>query len=286
LVASKLEEPVEPSEEIPEVVDQEPQEQDGTIEIDHSDEPTPPVPTEPEEPEDDIHIDNDGSLKQVAELLKEQEELRKQAEEAASQVSPEPAQPTLPDDQAPKGPGMVLDPPKLGGQLTANSVPEHEQYGGTTDPMSSVEQSRPTLSHAQPSQPPADKTLSDIEESLKKAQAGEEMTAPSDQQYPDAEAITPPVPAESGDKVSSVLADLAKDETGGDVPPPPPEDYARDAVERAVNASDSYRDEPVQSLGANPLGLELHENNEDEQKEAPKSDGPPPPPVPPPLPPQ
>ncbi len=257
LVSSKLEEPVEPSSDIPDViedddtsVDTDEPHADGMIEISH-------------EPEDDIHIDDHtGDLKQMADVLLEQEAQAPDASQPEPEPSVGPPQPS----------GMILEPPTLGGQLTANSVPEHQQYEGTSDPLSGgVDPGNgSTLSHSpvepaaasqpepapeQPAEPAKDQTLSDIERTLQ---------SPHVSQYA-APASAEPAPAD-------------------DVPPPPDPDYARDAVERAVAATADYRPEPVQSLGAQEFGAAINPGLQFEEND--DSNTTPPPPVPPPLPPQ
>jgi hypothetical protein len=253
LISEKLEEPQAPSDEIPEVVEGggEPDEaeikNDGTIEISH-------------DPDDEIHIDDEGKLHKVEELLAGQ-----QGDSAEGQ-EPQPEQPS--EDTSGALPSMIMEPPSIGGQLTANSEPE--QYSGSSDPLSSeaAKLSGPTLSRNGP------QTLAQIEESVNSphlATAGD--------------GTMPPLPPTEQDPTRETPA--------SQIPPPPEPDYARDAVQRAVEAANQYQPEPIESLGATNLDLNLGNNTLPPPPVEPllppdvpeEQSGPPPPPVPPPLPP-
>jgi hypothetical protein len=124
LIASKLEEPEPPIQDAPKKqTDHEEEQQknpDGMIEIDHSAENKPepaPEPPKPEEvPHDEIHIDDQGKLRKAREFL--DHEPAEFHEQKATSVNP----------------GMVLEPPRFGGQLTSASVPDEEQYAGRPEP--------------------------------------------------------------------------------------------------------------------------------------------------------
>lgn len=265
LVSSKLEEPEVPSDEIPEVSDNGDAEavDPGMIQIDHG-------------PDDDILIDDhSGELRKVAEIIEEQEQ---------AQVEPpqEPALPPQPDapqivlesrEQADREPeaadqpasNMILQPPSMGGQLTANSEPE--QYSPSTDPLSNAENDGPLLSHDAP-QTEAAQTLSEIEKSLNSPHVADQPT--------EQPVAMPPAPAEEFMPPASVSEE---------VPPPPAPDDARDAVQKAVEALQDYRPEPTEAVGSTPVDLDLGHDEEPPQP-PPASNDNPPPPVPPPLPPQ
>jgi hypothetical protein len=252
LVASKLEEPVEPSKEIPEVAENDGKTDDGTIEIDHGN----------NSHKEDSHNDDSDEFNKVDEIL-DLEEVSRGSEDRPSEIS-----------------SMILEPPRLSnGPLTAASIPESQQYSESVDPLSTTNTVvGPTLNH-DPLELDDTKTLSEIEQSVNSPHATE--SAAQDRSYLNPEDITPP-PASNGSETP--IDPLAPPPPSAEVPPPPPQDHAREAVERAVNASDGYAPEPLQSMGSTPLGLEFHEN--DGKTDEPQSDGPPPPPVPPPLPPQ
>jgi hypothetical protein len=220
LISSKLEEskpePGEPGGEIPQVSEDEDTEatesSDGTLRIDHTVDQTDTEPLKPEgkEPEDDIKIDEHGKLHQVEDLHKGQDELNE-------------------DKPAPDQPGKIItEPPRLSGQLTANTIAEHDQPSPSTDPLS-VGAKPPLLKRDEPQSkvpsvtppqmPNDNQTLTDIEKS-----------------------------------VNSHHLNNGSEPT--DVPPQPVDD-ARSAVDRAMNTDDNYRPEPLNSVGATPVNLDL-----------------------------
>lgn len=270
LVAEKLENPPEPAEEEAEVdeEDGEPQNQSGVVEIEHSDDEQPPEesleesPEEVEkeepveehkkefvlqpikepsdEPQDDIRIDSLGKIRQMDDIIREEKERQEALDKASSSDQSS-------SSEGSSMPSMALEPPQLGGQLTANSVPESQQYTGTTDPLSSTSTIGPTLNH-QDVEDSDDKTLADIEKSV------------DSPHLQDPGEFTPPI--------------------SEDVPPQPSPDYARDAVERAANAASDYTSGPIEALGATQADLDL-DSQDNNNQESPS--GPPPPPVPPPV---
>lgn len=261
LVSSKLEQPVETSieHEEDEVSDTLPEvakpNDDGFIQIDH---------------DDDIHIDESGNLAKVTDILQEEEEKTQEQAQASTPAQPEAPIPDVvppaPEPQAPElnGPSLVYEPPTFGGQLTANTEKVDQQYISNPDPLTTPPPppQGPTLSHVEPVSTDSDEfsnqTLTDLEKSLNSPHVLDYQMTPVPP--------LPPAPPESAD-----------------VPPPPSPDYARDAVNRAVQGSTDYRPEPIQALGASPVGLDL--GHDDQKPVDPSSITPPPPPVPPPLPP-
>ncbi len=261
LIASKLEEPPAPSQEPAEITDETAQNnEDGTIEIDHSNDP----PVLDDNIDDNIKVDGSGALQPLSEEPTS-------SEETADEVSKREA---VNHDS----PSIISEPPRLGGQLTANSIPEYQQYTGSTDPLSAPTPSnnqilsRDPLPEPKDVTPPeepiisefntpdaSDKTLSEIEEAV-------------DSPHTRAE------PVESQPPTLQAIEDAY-------VPPPAPEN-ARDAVQRAVEAVDEYKPEPIEALGANPVNLDLgHEEKNDGSEENSRNNAPigPPPPVPPPM---
>lgn len=263
LVSSKLEQPIETKVEhddeqdqaldtLPEVVQN--TEDDGVIQIDH---------------DDDIHIDESGNLAKVSEVSQEGEENNPVAEK--TQVSTEDQQSQVATEQsaqAPVGPALIYEPPTFGGQLTANTEKVDQQYLSNPDPLTTAPQSKkePVLRHGQPEPivPDgfSDQTLSDLEKSLNSPHVLDYQMTP-----------LPPLPPSP--------------QPAEEVPPAPSPDYARDAVNRAVQSATDYQPEPIQALGASPVDLNLnHDGNPPvEQNNSTTSPDPPPPPVPPPLPP-
>lgn len=281
LISSKLEEVKQPEEsipdELPEVVadipssdsesesiedneeevkeEEAPKPQDGVIEIDHS--------------TDDISIDEQGRLQAIKDLEAAQAELKAQEEAAASQpepaAAPQPPTDTLseessrqylsgqessqghPEDESAsqnEDSKLVLDPPKLGGQLTANSVPEHRQYSPSVDPMngdrtdapildrSSTNEAKPDVSQPDtPDQEPKEQTLSDLERAVGShhVQEAEEQNS--------SESTIAEQPVATNDPVEQL-------------------EDARMAVEQAALTSD-YKPEPLNSVGSSPVDLNL-----------------------------
>lgn len=270
LIASKLEEPiVEAPLDIPQIKDKPAAgSPDGMIEIDHK----------ADEAEGNIHIDESGNLRQIAEL------------ETKPEVPDISLEEKLEDDpDYIPAPSIITEPPRLGGQLTANSVPEYQQYTDTTDPLSVPNERGRILSRSPvPDRPPEPapepivsefntpdvpaivstsngNTLSQIEESVN-----------SPHLVADAPPPEPPKPPEPTVEQIEAAVNAA---------PPPAPDEARDAVQRAVEAVQSYAPDPIESLGASPVDLDLAKSNGLEFEENDGSTPPtgPPPPVPPPL---
>lgn len=273
LIASKLDEPQEPAAEIPAVVesaeDAPAQTPDGTIEIDH--EPASPELTkeQPEEvPEDEIHIDDQGKLHKVRDFR----------DHSPSNETPLTAGST----------GMVLEPPTLGGQLTANSVSQDKQYSGSTDPLSKTPDSRPMLSRdaplagsssAEPVSKPAvrvddSQTLSEIEETVRMQQPAE-PPAESPQPESSDQAANNEVPELSMDELSKVAQQVAEQ---ADERPHPLEAIGATGDLNLDHAVESPTPPlPIDS----PEAASVPSDQSDEQKPSQE----PPPPVPPPLPP-
>lgn len=233
-----VDEVVQPQPEEPEAeeVPEPPKPTDGVIEIDHTQ-------------QDDIQIDEQGRLQAIKELEAAEAALREEnapATDAPAELPAAPAQPDLepvesptreyldqpPEDDSPTDSKMVLDPPQLGGQLTANSVPEYQQYTDSTDPLSAPSPS-PLLDRADNNES-TDQTLSDIERAV-------------------------------------------------DSPHIQTEEDARNAVEQAVDASGTYRPEPISALGSTPVNLDLGRNPQNPEEPQASNETPTPPPVPPPM---
>lgn len=225
-----------------------------------------------------------------------------------------PAKPQEEANDAPRGTtggtSMVLEPPSLGGRLTANSEPEHEQLDPSTDPLSNVTTSQPLLSRTpmgtssqstdapdKPQEP--ELTLEGIEESVdsphlqaapeeKPAEpAVESATEPAPAVAPEpvipvptpdptpADSPATPAPAEPTPPVIEPLAPVeppkpTEPEAPVDSPAetPEPQDQedkdeeiaeAREAVDDAITEAGDQPLEPVQAMGAQPLGLNLHD---------------------------
>lgn len=149
-----------------------------------------------------------------------------------------------PHEERRKRTSLITEPPTLGGQLTANSVPEYASYSPTTDPLSDT-RTQPTMrkhkktEHVDKKEADIKSTLEDIEKSVHSPHIAEQE---------------------------------------GDNGPPLPLESARHAVEEAVDASEEMQpDDPIKALNAQEFGEIEHEDDE-------KPAGPPPPVPPPMLP--
>lgn len=253
---------------------------DGSLKIKHGEQEVveedeeseiPPVKEEEEEPvqKDNIHIDDQGTFHALAEreYLKEAPaDEQKPEEEFDEAPSGQPFSPT---------PSMITEPPKLGGQLTANSVPESQQYSASTDPLSSTESAKAPLLGRK------DKKESKKPDEPAKA---EETPASVDPviPLPPEEQMAPVVPPEPKKPTVSEVEDIlaGKDQTLDDIEkkldsPHLDANSARQAATAAAEAADSSP-KPAESHGASDVNL--GKESEDE-----KSSDNPPPPVPPPM---
>lgn len=229
LVSTKLE--AQKEEVLPEVTKKEekkeiPKEDDGVIEIDHSPEnPIPPPPAE-DPPSDEDHGPN-----QI--LIDETGQIKKLAEE------------TVQEDKSPTKNRIISEPPRLGGQLTANSRPAEEQYTGSTDPLSNMPD-KPLLKRDHGSS-----------RNISKPKTEEE---PQDEQLDDAQTITE-LELSVGSPHTSEVPETSVDD-------------ARTAVEKATNEVDIDDPRPQARVDQGATSF-------DASKDAAPSS--PPPPVPPPF---
>ncbi len=260
LVATKLEETHEvvidesadESSEIPEVTEGDESEQQktsdpGLIEIDHE--------------EDEIHIDDTGQLRQISEIL---DDVRDNNEALDNVEVPEPVDENAEITQTPPitGSSMVFEPPKFGGQLTANTEPVDQNYKSNPDPaLKSQDGASDTLTHTSDTQ-----TLSDLEKSV---------GSPHTMEYQSPQEST----TTHGKTIQPITESVASNTPAVDV------SYAQSAVERAVAGSTDYKPEPIQALGAQPVGLDLGhpEPTVITPDNGSGQTGTPPPPVPPPM---
>lgn len=237
------------------------------VELDNEEAEIPPVSEQEEDEEepvdkDNIHIDEQGSFHALAEreYLKQApaDEDQAKAEEFEEAPSGQPFSSTS---------SMITEPPKLGGQLTANSVPEDQQYTASTDPLSSTQSAHAPL-------------LGRKDKPEEKSTTPEPVTP-----LPLEEQIEPPVPAPKPESKKPTLSEVedilgSKDQTLDDIEhkldsPHLDADTARDAARVAAEAADTAP-KPAQSMGSS--NVDLGKDSEDE-----KSSDNPPPPVPPPM---
>lgn len=233
---------VEPEAELPEVVEEsipvteppaatEPKEPtketaqssaDGSLLIDHGDGRV--VENEESNESDEpvveqIHIDEEG-------ILKSAQEFDAVKQKIVQPLPPAPAPSAATSDvKKPKADSrLILEPPILGGKLTANSEPE--ALDPSTDPLGATAPTGPMLTHQEATppdtfdtSPKSPDTLSELEKAVASPHVA--LAAP----------VTPPVV----DELNS----------------------ARDAVTQAVIGSTPQVLEPVQALNAQPMDLGL-----------------------------
>lgn len=227
----------------------------GTLRIEHKDEPK-----EPKEPKktDDFKLP-EGSKTD------------------ADDISPPPlVEPPALDANSPAvspGAKIMTEPPTLGSALTANT--QEEPLDPTTDPFSLPQTDKPELMDHKPSTVPAD-------------QPAQAFTPPPTSWSPPALATPAPQPTPPAPE-KETLTEIEKS-VGSPHTQAEEVDTARSQVDQALRAAstDTAVEEPIQALNAQPLGENLHidENGipstltPDPQVNDPTA----PPPVPPPIP--
>lgn len=214
LVAAKLQEPVkavEPGKEGDST-------DNGTLAIDHpAAKKDTELPQPIEQSDEAIHIDDDGNLKTG---------LQDEVEKPKEDIKPS---------------RLTLEPPTMGGTLTASTADNHLEP--SIDPLSGVSDTKKTLEHS-------DK-LDDKSEgpSSKGVDLQPTQTLSSLEEQVDSPHITPP-------KADDVPAAMPPVDSTAPLPAQGIDD-ARRAVEQAAQSSLNQPLEPVQSLNAQPLGPDL-----------------------------
>lgn len=212
---------------------------------------------EPEKTLEQIEIDNNGIIKTAHEI------------EAMKQKVVEP----LPEDESSvdnPDSRLITQPPTLGGTLTANSKPE--SLDSSIDPLGVNQPQGPLLSHnSRPTESPLAAPLDGLQTPTAQDIIG---VTPKNVYIPDNPATLDPLtqnPAPSpAEKPADTLSDLEKVVNSPHIeqsksPTMPLEtvrgtdgiDAARDAVNDAVIGTTSQVIEPIQSLNAQPMDLNL-----------------------------
>ncbi|HEY5152358.1 MAG TPA: hypothetical protein VII55_00115 [Candidatus Saccharimonadales bacterium] len=288
LVASKLEEPELPA--IPVAAagqngsPDEVGDDDGTLKIDHrNNDELPKQDSVPLEPADDTKPawpkPDDLNLPPLA-------------------LPPEPA-PTAPTGNPAtsmhQGPKLMTEPPTMGGRLTANST--EEALDPTSDPFSLPQAEMPQLldhKNDTSADVPQFGSLPPDAPSMPPAAPPEPVFTPPPASWTPSPASSPasappappePAPANNDDRT------LIELEAAVDSPHIKAEsvDEARNEVEQALNNAPESAPEPIEALGAQQLGVDLHPSNGTGNVSA-STDSPQvtdptaPPPVPPPIP--
>lgn len=258
LVAEKLEAPTqepEPSSESDTASDEgDQQSHDGILDIAHDD-------SEPAAGDTDLDLPPPQPSAQ---------------EDDYTDTSGLPELPDLPELQSPREPTdgadtssvsggsrLVTEPPSMGGTLTANS--STPKLDPVTDPLSMPANDQAKLLDRKPG-PLDDAAAETPAPTQSPAEASNLMPPPADWKPP-----TPPAPAPepespaapaSGDSTNQTLSDLEASVEAQTTPEPPADlNAARDEVNRAINGAvdpNAPSTEPVQALNAQPLGDNLH----------------------------
>ena len=192
-----------------------------------------------------------------------------------------PAQSESPPKSQAKKNRVIHEPPEMGGQLTANTIPEEARYTGSTDPLSNMPDI-PVLNREDAQEDNVDSLLPPSDNSST-AKANNLPPIDDKQTLTDIEkTVSSPHLNSSSDDSSSVSA---TDDSTSTNDPDPSLDEARDAVLRAqaaLNGEDDTRPEPRQDMGSTELDSDLGASKDT----ANTTNNSPPPPVPPPLMPQ
>ncbi|HJQ07894.1 MAG TPA: hypothetical protein VJ836_00250 [Candidatus Saccharimonadales bacterium] len=311
LIATKLEEPPAPPpppehkpQEDREAEKQEqaapPKPDDGTLEIAHDGrerteqpKPTEESAPEPEQGERDEEAEAEERMPQIR--IDEQGSLRNIDEEKEPSFTPEMPRGSTDPTGHMGSTRMILEPPRMGGELTANTVPEDMRDANPLGmPPPPVDPFMPNGGgSAFPSPPPASATIATPVGPPPSAftPTSPPVTSPPASTPPVAPASSPlpvsqPAPPPPGQTLTEIEANVrsphlqqaavsptsppvassspvTSDNISGNASGPQPADSdlasARDAVLQALAAQPS-QPEPIQALNAQPLGSPLHDN--------------------------
>ena len=266
LVASKLEEPTDdgvsssgnnPDDGDDNTLDQteSPPADDGTIDISHDDTAGQP----------DVAADQSSSPPELPDSVDE-------TVTEPPLPEPNPTEQSQPPVGLSLGSKLIIDPPTMGGTLTANSS-QPTTLDPATDPLSLLPSEPPQLLKHDTNPPP-------ITAPLPSLTPPPSAWVPTATQPPD---LTPDVSEPPAVPVDPTLSQLEESVNSPHVEPAQL-DSARDEVDRALNsasATDSAPPTPIQALNAQPLGDDLHPTNQPAPAD---DDADAPPPVPPPIP--
>ncbi len=151
---------------------------DGSLEIAHENEPEPLAEPEVEQQFED-------QSQNLPDLQPEQQVYeQKEHQEQQEQQEPEPQL-----EEAERPSRLILEPPMLGGKLTANSEPE--ALDPSIDPLTARPNDSPLLSHDKEDAAPEEQTE---ESEPEPEQTSDEVPEPEVEPQPEPEPISPPVP--------------------------------------------------------------------------------------------
>lgn len=243
----------------------------------------PPEPEEPAIPEDRIHIDDAGKFQNADDLAKVVQDVQKAGKKQVTLNHGKEVVEPLSDKE--KGDSRVenlstyvSEPPQMGGTLTAST--EDNAYEPSTDPLSAIPDSTfpaPDVT-ASASTPSPLLSSEDDAESVRAPEipTTESVHLPTDG---DTDPNKPLGPAVTDNETLEDIERSVETFTGEEIHQQdssmPDAAAARQAVIDAVSANgfDPNRPEPIEALGAQPLGENLNNNQADNK----------PPVVPPPI---
>ncbi|MFO0881905.1 MAG: hypothetical protein U0491_00440 [Candidatus Saccharimonadales bacterium] len=222
---------------------------------------------EPENKEEQIHIDEQGTFQSADDLAKAVDDVQLSSRQASlaheKVIQPLPDEPPVQPEQPGEYSKYVSEPPQMGGTLTGST--QEDVIEPSVDPLSAIPESpfpAPDFGSSQGSTQSPLLSVQDDAESVKAPDVPvtESPILPSSGDTPVIDTLGPQV------SDSETLADIEKSVeqfTGEEVhaPEPAPDaDAARQAVLDAMSAAgyDPNRPEPLESVGAQPLGENLN----------------------------
>ena len=206
---------------------------------------------------------DDGTLE-----ISHRRKLKAPAEEPAEAAAEQESEPEEPQTDVADAPGsdraIITEPPRLGGQLTANTEPEG--YDPTTDPLSLPAAEEPMLSHDSPAATPPEPTSQPMSEEPAAASAPA-WTPPTPAPAPVVAAPVAPTPPPVSESQNSLPPTPTNDETLAEIeedvhsphataqPASADLDAARDEVMNALNSAPTPTPPPVEALNAQHVDL-------------------------------
>lgn len=191
------------------------------------------------------------------------------------------SKPPAADEAKPSPSRLIIEPPTLGGTLTASSEPDTE-LEGTTDPLSALQkENQPLLTHSEPAAQPEAVTTPTTDSALQPAPA--DWTPPEPEITPEADLPAPslnlpqpadntsnstsdapiveapvsetPAPEPEPEKAEETLSDLEKAVESPHAQAPDLEAARNEVMDALNSAPPATPPEPVQALNAQPIDL-------------------------------
>ncbi len=223
---------------------------DGEIKISHLDglQVKEEEPELPEVDPNEIHINEEGELKRLTEVEEEKSRLEKEAKEKV-------AQEVEAEDNTKKDSRLVIQPPTLGGTLTANSRPEDLEP--TTDPLSKAqEDQQPILERKSFID---DQTIDKIEEAVHQDENNQNQVIDKTEE--------PQQPYPSSYFDNQQIVSQQQNSANLDA------ENARNAINDAINQADAAgisQPEPQVSVGSTPVDLDLNHDQDTTSQQPPQ----------------